>query len=68
MDIDVLLVGENLDLDAIVAAEDRARTALGRDVNVRVVTSAAWERADDPFLANLHSRPLVPVPLEGDQE
>ncbi len=62
-DIDVLLVG-NPPRGAVNEAARRAGTNLGREVNVRIVSTAAWEAAStDPFLRTLIERPIVSLEL-----
>jgi hypothetical protein len=67
-DVDVLVVG-TADRDDL---EDAARTAqdrLGRPVNVRRVSPAAWADAnpDNAFLASVRQRPLIELPLASRQ-
>ena len=62
-DIDVLVVG-TVDRDVL---DDIARTAqsrLGRPVNIRRISQAAWADSDsaDPFLLSARQRPLVEIP------
>ena len=62
-DIDVLLVG-NPPRGAVNEAARLAGTSLGREVNVRIVSTAAWEGANtDPFLRTLTERPMVSLEL-----
>jgi hypothetical protein len=65
-DIDVLVVGraDRDDLDKVAqVAQDR----LGRPVQVRRVSPAAWAESDpaDPFLASVRQRPLIQIPHVG---
>ncbi len=62
-DIDVLVVGrpDRADLYDAAAAAQRE---LGREVNIRSVSRDHWQLADDPFVQNLKSRPLVHLDLE----
>lgn len=69
-DVDVLVVGtadrDNLD-DVARAAQDR----LGRPVNIRRITEAAWADPDpgNAFLASVRQRPVIELPLDnGGQE
>ncbi|QAY59951.1 ArsR family transcriptional regulator [Microbacterium protaetiae] len=62
-DIDVLAIGDDIDLDQLDAAAEEARRRLHREVNARAVTRQAWEHADDVFLKHLKERPLVQLPL-----
>jgi hypothetical protein len=59
-DVDVLAVGtaDPDDLDEIAQA---AQGRLGRPVEIRRISSAAWAAPDpaDPFLASVRERPLV---------
>lgn len=56
-DIDVLVVGDP-PRSAVHAAADEAERALGREVNIRVVSAVAWQDAEDPFTRTVHNRPL----------
>lgn len=67
-DVDVLVVGtaDRDDLDDVArAAQDR----LGRPVDVRRVTPAAWAEPDpgNAFLASVRQRPLIELPLASGQ-
>ena len=65
-DIDVLLVG-NPPRGAVNEAARLAGTSLGGEVNVRIVSAAAWETAStDPFLRTLTDRPIVSLELRED--
>lgn len=61
-DIDVLVVGDP-DRDDLFEAVGRAATRLGTEVNVHVVTAAAWARPKGAFLAAVKANPLAAVPL-----
>ena len=69
-DVDVLVVGtaDRDDLDDVArAAQDR----LGRPVNIRRITEAAWADPDpgNAFLASVRQRPVIELPLDnGGQE
>lgn len=63
-DVDVLLVGSP-SRAAVYAAADEAERALGREVNMRVVPTAIWAEATDPFVRTLRDRPLVRLQLVG---
>lgn len=62
-DLDVLAIGDDIDLDRLEAAAEEARRRLHREVNARAITHKRWERADDVFLEHLKERPLVELPL-----
>ncbi|MGH3272713.1 MAG: hypothetical protein ACRDNZ_00085 [Streptosporangiaceae bacterium] len=57
-DVDLLVIGRP-DRDDLHDAVGRARTRLGRDINSVVLSPSRWDASDDPFLAELRSRPLV---------
>jgi len=58
-DVDVLAIGD-LALDDLIAIQAEARERLGLDVNIHRTTPNAWaDRAANPFLAEVASRPLV---------
>lgn len=62
-DVDVLVVGDEIDLAALDTAAETARKRLGREVNPRAVSHRAWGDKDDLFLRHLYDRPLVSLPL-----
>ncbi len=62
-DIDVLVVGDP-DRDDLFDAVGRATTRLGKEVNVHVVTAAAWAKPKGAFLSELKANPLAIVPLD----
>ena len=62
-DIDVLVVGDP-DRDDLFDAVGRATTRLGKEVNVHVVTAAAWAKSKGPFLSAVKANPLAIVPLD----
>jgi DNA-binding transcriptional ArsR family regulator len=64
-DIDVLVVGTP-DPDALHDAAGRAEQTLGRDVNTVVVSVDHWNKAEDPFLQQIHARPRIPVLVADD--
>jgi DNA-binding transcriptional ArsR family regulator/DNA-binding XRE family transcriptional regulator len=65
-DVDVLVIGD-VDDDDLYEAARSTQSTLGREVNVRRVTSRQWEDtgADDPFLSTVRSRPLIRLNLSG---
>ena len=62
-DIDVLVVGDP-DRDGLFEAVGRATTRLGKEVNVHVVTAAAWAKPKGAFLSAVKANPLAIVPLD----
>jgi predicted nucleotidyltransferase len=64
-DVDVLVVGDPPRAE-VHAAADGAERVLGREVNIRVVSSATWHRADDAFIRTVQDRPLVPLRLRAE--
>ncbi|GIH68849.1 ArsR family transcriptional regulator [Sphaerimonospora thailandensis] len=62
VDIDLLIIGRP-DRDDLYDAAARAKSRLGREVNAVVVTRSRWEANKDGFIRELHSRPVVAVPL-----
>lgn len=67
-DVDVLVIG-TADLDELDDAARAARAHLGFDVSIQRVSRDYWESdvSDEPFLAHLRSRPLVPIALDQDE-
>jgi DNA-binding transcriptional regulator YhcF (GntR family) len=59
-DIDVLVVGSP-DRDQVYEAALRAERRLGREVNATIRTRRAWEAAQDGFIREVRSAPLVRV-------
>lgn len=66
-DIDVLVVGSP-DRVEIQEAASAAEARLGREVNMRVVSSERWQNADEPFLRTVKDRPLVRLRVESESE
>jgi DNA-binding transcriptional ArsR family regulator len=65
-DVDVLVVGDP-DEDDLYDAARAAEQRLGREVNIQQVTPKAWrQRAKDPFLESVRSRPTVQLTLGED--
>lgn len=69
-DIDVLVVGDQVDREAVDAAADRAEQRLALPVQAMVRGARAWRAADepdadDPFLVTVRARPSLTV-LERD--
>jgi DNA-binding transcriptional ArsR family regulator len=63
-DIDVLIVGEAA-LRSVRRACSQLESELRVEVNPVVVSPQAWSAAEpEPFVAQLRSQPLVPVPIE----
>lgn len=59
-DVDVLVVG-NPDRDDVFDAAERAQARLGRPVNSTIVSAKRWAEADEPFLKEVHRRPMLTV-------
>ena len=60
-DIDVLVVG-TADPDVLDEVAAAAGERLGREVNIRRVRPAAWDKAEaDPFKSTVTSRPMAPL-------
>jgi len=58
-DVDVLVVGD-LSVDDLIGIQEGARERLGLDVNIHRTSPAAWAASgEDPFLAQVASRPMV---------
>lgn len=62
-DVDVMVVGR-ADLDALDDAADRAQRVLQRPVNIRRVSSSAWQSSRDPFFTQVRDQPLVQLHIE----
>ena len=59
-DIDLLVVG-TADLDLLQRVGSETSSILGRDVNLRRVSTASWKSSTDPFLKTLKAGALVRV-------
>lgn len=59
-DLDVLVIGRP-DRDACYDAAERAERRLRLPVQVTIRSRSQWEKASDPFLAEVRSRPLVSI-------
>lgn len=66
-DIDVLIVGNDIDRLAVDQAADRAERRLALPVQATIRTREAWRRTDDPFTATVKSRPRLTL-LTSDDE
>lgn len=60
-DVDVLVIGDEVDREQVDAAADRAERRLGLPVQATVRTSRAWAAVDDPFLTTVRDRPRLTV-------
>jgi len=63
-DVDVMVVGDNIDRADLYAAGDRAQQRLGIAVNPVMRTHQQWDDPSDRLAAELHARPLVEVLVE----
>lgn len=61
-DIDVLVIGDP-DREEVHEAAERAERRLHRPVQVTFRSADEWANHDDPFIATILSRPLVPLDL-----
>ncbi|HEU5007861.1 MAG TPA: helix-turn-helix domain-containing protein [Jatrophihabitantaceae bacterium] len=61
-DIDVLVIG-TVDVTKVRAAADLATKALGKDVNVSVLTPKEWIEARTGFIRSVKDSPLVDLDL-----
>jgi predicted nucleotidyltransferase len=68
-DIDVLVVTDQVDREAMYAAAERSEARLGRPVNPVVRSVNAWHNpAGDPLLAEISQRPMVDVTADAESE
>lgn len=66
-DVDVLVIG-SVDRDDAYDAAEKAQKRLSREVNPTVVSRQRWNDGNEPFLAQLRSRPLVRIrDIESDE-
>lgn len=64
-DVDVLVVG-NPSRSAIADAALVAEQALGREVNIRIVSPGAWRDGKDLFVKTVRERPRFRLDLDGN--
>ena len=62
-DIDVLVVG-NPSRSHLYESATQAEHILGREVNIRAVSTDTWQTSHDPFLTTIKSRPLTRLRLK----
>lgn len=62
-DIDLLVVGEDVDRDAVYDAVERLEDRLPVPVQVVFRTPAEWDDLSDPFIKTVRSRPLIRLDL-----
>lgn len=68
-DVDVVVLGDEVDLDTVHLACQRAATRLGMEVNPTIRSHAEWEDApDDSFFGQVRGGPLAPVVSRADGE
>lgn len=59
-DIDVLVIGDQVDREQVYAAAERAESRLGIPVNPVLRSTQAWSNPDgDPLLTEIQARPYV---------
>ena len=66
-DIDVLVIGDP-PRSAIHDAADAAESALGREVNIRIVSPEEWEAGEDLFIQTVRERPMQRLTLQAESE
>jgi DNA-binding transcriptional ArsR family regulator len=67
-DVDVLVVGTP-DRDDLYDVAAAASQQLGREVNIRQLTTAAWEDPEpDGFVATVRSRPIVELDIQENSQ
>jgi predicted nucleotidyltransferase len=60
-DLDVLVIGDEVDRDAVDAAADRIERAIGMPVQATVRTTSQWHRGTGSFIEAVQARPYVTV-------
>jgi predicted nucleotidyltransferase len=67
-DVDVMVVGD-LSIDDLVAVQEQARELLSMEVNIHRTAGDDWQnRAQNPFLSEVASRPLVALLQQEDAD
>jgi DNA-binding transcriptional ArsR family regulator len=67
-DIDVLVIGDDVDRADVDAAADRVERRLALPVQATIRSQDAWRAARDSFLATVKSRPHMTVLTDNDKE
>lgn len=62
-DVDVLVVGDEVDRGQLYEAADRAQERLGLPVNPKLRTVAQWDEASDALSAEIRARPSIKLAL-----
>lgn len=62
-DIDVMVIGDNVDRAELYAAADRAQQRLGIPVNPVMRTQSQWDDASDRLSAQVRTQPWVDITL-----
>lgn len=65
-DIDVLIIGNDVDRLAVDQAADRAERRIGLAVQATIRSRHAWHQAEDAFLATVKSRPHLTLLTSDD--
>lgn len=61
-DVDVAVIGDDVDLDTVSVACQRVADQIGLEVNLTIRSRQEWEEAlEDSFLGQVRAGPLVPV-------
>ena len=60
-DVDVVVVGDDIDPNAVYEATREAERLLGLEVNPTIVDRDEWNAAPTPFLQEVRAGPLVPL-------
>jgi hypothetical protein len=66
-DVDVVVIGD-ADPDELDERARAAETVLRRQVNVRRVRPATWDKQEDPFVMTVRARPLIELHIDDHEE
>jgi hypothetical protein len=60
-DVDVLVVGADVDVDAVYEAAEQVSALLGRDVNPTIASTDEWQDRQSGFYRTISARPMVKI-------
>lgn len=66
-DIDVIVVGDDIDIIKLTIVAQRVSERVGLQVNAQAVSTSTWQHPEpDGFIDQVKHSPLVPIPLHAD--
>lgn len=66
-DVDVMIVGDDIDVVRLTMVADEVSERVGLAVNTQAVSTSTWDRPEPgSFIDQVKHSPLVPIPLHAD--